>query len=112
MSPTIAPALTNVMVASVPPDSECEPFEDTAKFCNGDYAGEDWASLTRFVTKDNVILASTSLMNDAVLRKRPDDQKRYVLCHEMEHEFGLLDEDDNRNHCMDSDWSKDHDPRP
>ena len=89
-------------------DFDCEAERGILKVCNGDFGETDWRGINAIVLDDvnRTIFASAAKMNDFFLKKEPDAQKQYTMCHEIGHGFGLphWDEDFyNRNlgNCMD-----------
>ena len=86
--------------------SDCEPVDNKAKVCNGNYGDTLWRGINQVLIQNGYIVATTSKMNEFYLNKASVAQKRYTLCHEMGHSFGLphTDEDffnPDLGNCMD-----------
>ncbi|CAB9509618.1 expressed unknown protein [Seminavis robusta] len=87
-------------------DPECEPIDNKSKVCNGNYGDTQWRGINQVLIQNGFIVAATSKMNEFYLAKATNPQKRYTMCHEMGHSFGLphTDEDffnEDLGNCMD-----------
>mmetsp|Transcript_25652 Transcript_25652/g.42680 ORF Transcript_25652/g.42680 Transcript_25652/m.42680 type:complete len:316 (+) Transcript_25652:1655-2602(+) len=88
-------------------DPECSPSFGRLKVCNGNYGlQQDWKGINLSLKQDDFIVWSVSKMNDSYLDTSSEDEKKYTMCHEMGHGFGLAHTDENysnrnRGDCMD-----------
>lgn len=87
-------------------DPECEPLDNKSKVCNGNYGDTQWRGINQVLIQNGYIVATTSKMNEFYLSKASVAQKRYTMCHEIGHSFGLphTDEDffnPDLGNCMD-----------
>lgn len=87
-------------------DPECEPDDNKSKVCNGNYGDTQWRGINQVLIQNGYIVATTSKMNEFYLEKASVAQKRYTMCHEIGHSFGLphTDEDffnPDLGNCMD-----------
>jgi len=98
-------ALT-LTTSTTPYESECRPVRGQMKVCNGEYGDTNWRGINEVLIRRGVILSSVAKMNDTYLRRASEDQRRYTMCHEIGHGFGLphTDEDfynTDLGNCMD-----------
>lgn len=102
-----SPDSLTLTVTRVSVDSRCRHVRNKLKLCNGDYGETNWNGQAALgVSKDNVISAAVAYLNDFYLSGASEVLRRYTLCHEMGHGFGLphTDEDysnPNLGNCMD-----------
>jgi hypothetical protein len=87
-------------------DPTCEPIDNKSKVCNGNYGDSQWRGINQVLIQNGYIVAATSKMNEFYLEKASNAQKRYTLCHELGHSFGLAHTDENffnapLGNCMD-----------
>jgi len=90
----------------VPVDNDCDPLPGRIKVCNGNYGNTDWDGINYFLTSGPYIQWSTSKMNDYHLEQDTEARKKYTMCHELGHAFGLHHTDENHHNanlgdCMD-----------
>jgi len=100
-----APALDLVAV-STPADPDCEPVFQSMKVCNGNYGDTEWIGINEMVLENDEIIMSTAKMNDFHLESGSHAERRYTLCHEIGHGFGLPHSDEdhlnaNTGNCLD-----------
>ncbi|CAB9502789.1 expressed unknown protein [Seminavis robusta] len=93
-------------VRQADPDPKCDAVSGASKICNGNYGDTQWKGINIAILQMNFIVASTSKMNEFYLARASDAQRRYTMCHEMGHSFGLphTDEDffnKDLGNCMD-----------
>ena len=79
----------------VDPDPSCTAVDGASKICNGNYGATEWKGINMAVVQLGYIYASVSQMNEFYLRDASTTQRRYTLCHEMGHSFGLPHTDEN-----------------
>lgn len=85
-------------------DFDCNPIRGKMKVCNGDYGNTDWRGLNTIVLVHDHVEHSVAQLNDYHL---PDDiQRRYTMCHEIGHGWGLPHTDTDyfnrdRGDCLD-----------
>jgi hypothetical protein len=102
-------ALTLRSEMAAQPDPACEAIRGTMKVCNNDYGENGWKGLNEvLVTSQGIIVVSVAKMNEWYLASRNSNsaERRYTMCHELGHGFGLNHVDENfRNRdlgtCMD-----------
>jgi hypothetical protein len=88
-------------------DQTCEPVRSKLKVCNGDYGDTGWRGINEvLISGDGFIISSIAKMNDYYLKGSSDVLRRYTMCHQMGHGFGLshTDEDffnEDLGNCMD-----------
>jgi len=99
-------------------DPACTPIEGAMKVCNNDYGATGWEGINECLIMGDFIISSVAKMNEYYLH--PDkfmgllqgstatiqDKRRYTMCHEIGHGFGLSHQDENfinadLNTCMD-----------
>jgi len=99
-------------------DPACTPVEGIMKVCNDDYGETGWEGINECLIMGEFIISSVSKMNEYYLH--PDnykgllqgstatleDKRRYTMCHEIGHGFGLSHQDEEFNNadlntCMD-----------
>lgn len=87
-------------------DKDCEPVDNKSKVCNGYYGDTQWRGINQVLIQNGYIVATTSKMNEFYLSKASVAQKRYTMCHEVGHSFGLPHSDEDffnpdLGNCMD-----------
>jgi len=99
-------------------DPACTPIEGVMKVCNNDYGATGWEGINECLIMGDFIISSVAKMNEYYLH--PDkfmgllqgstatiqDKRRYTMCHEIGHGFGLSHQDEtfsnaDLNTCMD-----------
>jgi hypothetical protein len=111
------PDALTLKTSVVAPDSTCEPVSGTIKVCNGEYGLTGWKGINEvLVTSRGYITVSVAKMNESYLpgtsvfgqitQSSSDAERRYTMCHEIGHGFGLNHADENFNNrdlgtCMD-----------
>ena len=93
-----------VMNSDSPP---CEKHtRGMVKVCNADYGQTDWTGLNELLFENGLIVSSVAMMNENYLRNARNEERQYVMCHELGHAWGLPHRDEivgNRDlgTCMD-----------
>lgn len=87
-------------------DPECEPVDNKSKVCNSNYGDTQWRGINQVLIQNGYIVATTSKMNEYYLDKSSEAQRRYTMCHEIGHSFGLPHSDEDffnadLGNCMD-----------
>jgi len=87
-------------------DPECEPIDNKSKVCNSNYGDTQWRGINQVLIQSGYIVATTSKMNEFYLADASVEQRRYTLCHEVGHSFGLPHSDEDffnvdLGNCMD-----------
>jgi len=76
-------------------DPECEPIDNKSKVCNSNYGDTQWRGINQVLIQNGYIVATTSKMNEFYLEKSSEAQRRYTMCHEVGHSFGLPHTDED-----------------
>jgi len=100
------PDSLSLTISRVSVDKTCKPAYGRLKICNGNYGKTSWEGLNLSLVQDGFIRWSTSRMNDYFLGSGSEASKKYTMCHELGHGFGLAHSDEdyynlNRGDCMD-----------
>jgi len=84
-------------------DEVCTPIEGIMKVCNADYGDTGWKGINECLIQGDVIISSVAKMNEFYLgldkyqgvltTSTLEDQRRYTMCHEIGHGFGLSHQD-------------------
>lgn len=87
-------------------DVKCSFTQARVKVCNGEYGMTDWRGIATNVLRNGFTVWSTIKLNDSFLNDESDTQRRYTMCHELGHGFGLPHTDENyfnknRGDCLD-----------
>lgn len=87
-------------------DYNCDPIRGKMKVCNGDYGDTRWKGINQVLLTNGWIISSIAKMNEFYLGSASFDQRRYTMCHEIGHGFGLPHTDENfynkdLGNCMD-----------
>ena len=91
-------------------DPNCEPVSGAIKVCNAQYGMTGWKGINEvLVTQRGYITVSVAKMNESYLTgkyRNSDNERRYTLCHEVGHGFGLNHADESFTNrdlgtCMD-----------
>ena len=76
-------------------DYNCDPITGKMKVCNGDYGDTGWKGINQVLISNGWIISSVAKMNEFYLGSASFDQRRYTMCHEIGHGFGLPHTDEN-----------------
>ena len=95
-----------LLVEEGTPDPDCTEVMGISKVCNGNYGDTQWKGINQVILQNGFITGSTSKMNEYYLKGADESQRRYTLCHEVGHSFGLPHTDENfynkdLGNCMD-----------
>jgi hypothetical protein len=89
-----APSLRLPMSEQESPD--CAHMKGHIRVCNGEYGDTGWLGINEVIFyeynggQDNVIVSSVAMINEDYFKEDSNAEKRrYVLCHEVGHGFGL-----------------------
>eukprot|EP00580_Thalassiosira_gravida_P010923 CAMPEP_0201633450 /NCGR_PEP_ID=MMETSP0493-20130528/6749_1 /ASSEMBLY_ACC=CAM_ASM_000838 /TAXON_ID=420259 /ORGANISM="Thalassiosira gravida, Strain GMp14c1" /LENGTH=311 /DNA_ID=CAMNT_0048105159 /DNA_START=65 /DNA_END=1000 /DNA_ORIENTATION=+ len=87
-------------------DHDCARVDGVMVVCNANFGATGWVGINENSIMRGAIVSSVAKMNEYYLRNANFDHRRYTMCHEMGHGFGLphTDEDPyNRNlgNCLD-----------
>ena len=79
-------------------DHECKPVSGLMKVCNGNYQASGWLGINLMsIVGKNTIVDSVAKMNEYYLFNADEFKRRYTMCHEIGHGFGLAHTDENFN---------------
>jgi len=100
------PKVLKLATQKAGPDPDCEPIDNKSKVCNSDYGDTQWRGINQVLIQNGYIISTTSKMNEYYLKKSSEAQKRYTMCHEIGHSFGLPHSDEDffnadLGNCMD-----------
>lgn len=77
-------------------DNACTPVDGVMKVCNGNYGDKGWLGINELVIiNKKKIKNSVAKMNEFYLNNADFIKRRYVMCHEIGHGFGLPHTDEN-----------------
>jgi hypothetical protein len=78
-------------------DRACSQVSGVMKVCNGNYGQAGWLGINELmiITDSNVIVSSVAKMNEYYLLNADFTERRYTMCHEIGHGFGLPHTDEN-----------------
>jgi hypothetical protein len=79
----------------VPRDENCEGVNFAVTVCNGDYGDTDWRGITVLLLFEEHIINASIRLNDFHLDSLGNTWRRYVMCHELGHAWGLTHTDEN-----------------
>jgi len=88
-------------------DNACVPVDGVMKVCNGNYGESGWLGINELIIiNGKKIKHSVAKMNEFYLFNADADKRRYVMCHEIGHGFGLPHTDEQFNNkdlgdCLD-----------
>ncbi|KAL7486132.1 hypothetical protein ACHAW6_011733 [Cyclotella cf. meneghiniana] len=100
-----SPALT-LDAERVDVDYDCNRVSGVMVICNANFGDTGWVGINENEIKNGVIVSSVTKMNEYYLRNAEYAHRRYTMCHEVGHGFGLphTDEDpynENLGNCLD-----------
>ncbi|KAL7488687.1 hypothetical protein ACHAW6_014278 [Cyclotella cf. meneghiniana] len=76
-------------------DHNCTRVDGVMVVCNANFGATGWVGINENELVDNVIYSSVAKMNEYYLRNAKFDHRRYTMCHEIGHGFGLPHTDEN-----------------
>ena len=87
-------------------DYSCTPVEGTMVVCNGNFGDTGWVGINENSVQGGRIIQSVAKMNEYYLRNAEFAHRRYTMCHEIGHGFGLPHTDENpynsnQGNCLD-----------
>jgi len=100
------PDALTLITSKVAIDNVCDPVEGKLKVCNGDYGETKWRGINQVLLSNGFIISSVAKLNEFYLADADQSQRRYTMCHEIGHGFGLPHTDENffnadLGNCMD-----------
>mmetsp|Transcript_35458 Transcript_35458/g.72515 ORF Transcript_35458/g.72515 Transcript_35458/m.72515 type:complete len:289 (-) Transcript_35458:117-983(-) len=87
-------------------DKKCKRQDDKMVVCNGNFGDTGWVGINENEVMGGRIISSVAKMNEYYLNKADFDHRRFTMCHEIGHGFGLPHTDENPynknlNDCLD-----------
>mmetsp|Transcript_19014 Transcript_19014/g.28404 ORF Transcript_19014/g.28404 Transcript_19014/m.28404 type:complete len:289 (-) Transcript_19014:121-987(-) len=87
-------------------DKKCKRQDDKMVVCNGNFGDTGWVGINENEVLGGRIISSVAKMNEYYLNKADFDHRRFTMCHEIGHGFGLPHTDENPynknlNDCLD-----------
>jgi predicted Zn-dependent protease len=87
-------------------DYNCNRIDGVMVVCNANFGETGWVGINENAIMDNIIVSSVAKMNEYYLRNADFDHRRYTMCHEIGHGFGLPHTDENQynaniGNCLD-----------
>ncbi|KAK1740315.1 hypothetical protein QTG54_009265 [Skeletonema marinoi] len=87
-------------------DKKCKRQDDKMVVCNGNFGDTGWVGINENEVLRGRIISSVAKMNEYYLNKADFDHRRFTMCHEIGHGFGLPHTDENPynknlNDCLD-----------
>jgi len=87
-------------------DYDCNRIDGVMVVCNANFGETGWVGINENAIMDNIIVSSVAKMNEYYLRNADFDHRRYTMCHEIGHGFGLPHTDENQynaniGNCLD-----------
>ena len=78
-------------------DRECSHKSGVIKVCDGNYGDTGWLGINEILSNPvtSIIKSSVAKMNEYYLLNADFDERRYTMCHEIGHGFGLPHTDEN-----------------
>ncbi|KAL3805298.1 hypothetical protein HJC23_009005 [Cyclotella cryptica] len=89
-----SPALT-LDPQRVAVDYDCNRVDGVMVVCNANFGETGWVGINENEIVGGVIYSSVAKMNEYYLRNAEYDHRRYTMCHEVGHGFGLPHTDEN-----------------
>ncbi|KAL7436085.1 hypothetical protein ACHAXH_007865 [Discostella pseudostelligera] len=87
-------------------DHTCTPVDGYMVVCNANFGATGWVGINENSIVRDVIVSSVAKMNEYYLMNADYDHRRFTMCHEIGHGFGLPHTDenpynDNLGNCLD-----------
>jgi len=89
-------------------DPDCTAYTGYINVCNGNYGATGWTGVatTYTNTQTGFLVSATAKLNDYFLARATLSERKYNICHEVGHTFGLPHTDTNfinpdRHECLD-----------
>ncbi|KAL7525314.1 hypothetical protein ACHAXR_000948, partial [Thalassiosira sp. AJA248-18] len=76
-------------------DHTCERVDGVMVVCNANFGATGWVGINENSIMRGVIVSSVAKMNEYYLRNANFDHRRFTMCHELGHGFGLPHTDEN-----------------
>lgn len=76
-------------------DHECNRVDGVMVVCNGNFGATGWVGINENSILGGTIRSSVAKMNEYYLRNANYDHRRFTMCHELGHGFGLPHTDEN-----------------
>jgi len=76
-------------------DHDCKPVDGVMVVCNANFGATGWVGINENMISGQGIVSSVSKMNEYYLLNAEYDHRRYTMCHELGHGFGLPHTDEN-----------------
>mmetsp|Transcript_19712 Transcript_19712/g.41394 ORF Transcript_19712/g.41394 Transcript_19712/m.41394 type:complete len:289 (-) Transcript_19712:230-1096(-) len=76
-------------------DHTCQSKDGVMVVCNANFGETGWVGINENSIVNDRIVASVSKMNEYYLKNSNLDHRRYTMCHEIGHGFGLPHTDEN-----------------
>ncbi|EED91794.1 predicted protein [Thalassiosira pseudonana CCMP1335] len=76
-------------------DSACTRKDGVMIVCNNNFGETGWVGINENEIVNGMIISSVSKMNEYYLNNAEYDHRRYTMCHEVGHGFGLPHTDEN-----------------
>jgi hypothetical protein len=89
-----SPALT-LDLQRVEVDHNCNRMDGVMVVCNANFGETGWVGINENEIAGDRIMSSVAKMNEYYLRNAEYEHRRYTMCHEVGHGFGLPHTDEN-----------------
>ncbi|KAL3806906.1 hypothetical protein ACHAXA_011486 [Cyclostephanos tholiformis] len=76
-------------------DHNCNQVDGVMVVCNANFGATGWVGINENSIMRGVIVSSVAKMNEYYLRNADFDHRRFTMCHEIGHGFGLPHTDEN-----------------
>jgi len=76
-------------------DYNCNRVDGVMVVCNANFGETGWVGINENSILGDVIVSSVAKMNEYYLRNADFDHRRFTMCHEIGHGFGLPHTDEN-----------------